>query len=69
MQRLQKERSRFIRNPSFNHDLRLGMDCIEWALKKIEVNKILNDRLAGVIRAMINDLENDLLIKVEALFV
>jgi hypothetical protein len=40
----------------FNH-LQLEIDCIEWALKKIEVNKISNDRLEGVIRAMIKDLE------------
>jgi hypothetical protein len=28
----------------------LEIDCIEWALKKIEVNKISNDRLEAVIR-------------------
>jgi hypothetical protein len=44
-------------NPRFNHDLQLEIDCIEWALKKIEVNKIPNDRLKGVIRSMIKDLE------------
>ena len=44
-------------NPRFNHDLQLEIDCIEWALKKIEVNKIPNDRLEGVIRSMIKDLE------------
>jgi hypothetical protein len=32
-------------NPRFNHDLQLEIDCIEWALKKIELNKIPNDRL------------------------
>jgi hypothetical protein len=32
-------------------------ECIEWDLKKIEVNKIPNDRLEAVIRAMIKDLE------------
>ena len=37
-------------NPRFNHDLQLEIDCIEWALKKIEVNKIPNDRLEGFIR-------------------
>ena len=36
-------------NPRFNHDLQLEIDCIERALKKIEVNKIPNDRLDGVI--------------------
>jgi hypothetical protein len=44
-------------NPRFNHDLQLEIDCIEWALKKIEVNKIPNDRLEAVIRSMIKDLE------------
>jgi hypothetical protein len=44
-------------NPRFNHDLQLEIVCIEWALKKIEVNKIPNDRLEGVIRVMIKDLE------------
>ena len=33
------------------------MDCIEWALKKIEVNKIPNDRLQGVIRSTTRDFE------------
>jgi hypothetical protein len=37
-------------NPRFNHDLQLEIYCIEWALKKIEVNKIPNDSLKGVIR-------------------
>ena len=31
--------------------------CIEWVLGKIEINKIPNDRLGGVIRSMIKDLE------------
>ena len=44
-------------NPRFNHDLQLEIDSIEWALKKIEVDKVPNDRLEGVIQAMINDLE------------
>jgi hypothetical protein len=44
-------------NPRFNHDLQLEIDCIEWTLKKIEVNKIPNDRLDGLIRKMIKDLE------------
>jgi DNA replication initiation complex subunit (GINS family) len=35
----------------------LEIDCIEWTLKKIEVNKIPNDRLDGLIRKMIKDLE------------
>jgi hypothetical protein len=44
-------------NPSFNHDLQLEIDCVEWTLRKIEVNKIPNDRLEAVIPAMIKDLE------------
>jgi hypothetical protein len=37
-------------NPRFNHDLQLEIDCLEWALKKIEVNKLPIDRLVAVIR-------------------
>jgi hypothetical protein len=44
-------------NIRFNHDLQLEIDCIEWALKKIEVNKLPIDRLEGVTRVMIKDLE------------
>lgn len=44
-------------NTRFNHDLPLEIDCIEWVLWKIEVNKVPDDRLDGVIRAMIKDLE------------
>ena len=66
-------------NIRFNHDLQLGIDCIEWALKKIEVNKLPIDRLEGVIRVTIKDLEkrkdkamkrsdtDDLRIKIESL--
>ena len=66
-------------NLRFNHDLQLEIDWIEWALKKIEVNKIPNDRLDGLIRKMIKDLEkrkdkamkrsdtDDLWIKIESL--
>ena len=55
------------------------LDCIEWTLKKIEVNKITNDRLEGVIRSVIKDFEkrkdkamkrsdtDDLWIKIESL--
>ena len=39
-------------NPRFNHYLQLETDCIEWAIKKIEVNKIPNDRLEGVIQSL-----------------
>jgi hypothetical protein len=56
----------------------LEIDCIEWPRKKIEVNNISNDRLEGVIRTMIKDLEkkdkamkrsdtDDLWIKIESL--
>ena len=37
--------------------MQLEIDCIEWALQKIEVNKLSNDRLEGVIKSMIKDLE------------
>ena len=57
----------------------MQIDCIEWILEKIEVNKISNDRLEGLIRNMIKDLEkrnekatrrpdtDDLWIKIETL--
>ena len=66
-------------NPRFNHDLQLEIDCTEWALKKIEVNKLPIDRLEAVTRVMIKDLEkrkdkamkrsdtDDLWIKIESL--
>ena len=41
----------------FNHDMQLQIDCIEWVLKKIEVNKIPNDRLDSLIRTVIKNLE------------
>jgi hypothetical protein len=44
-------------NIRFNHDLQLEIDCIEWALKKIEVNKLPMDRLEAVTRVMIKDLK------------
>ena len=37
--------------------MQLQIDCIEWVLEKIEVNKIPNDRLDGNIRSMIKNLE------------
>jgi hypothetical protein len=37
--------------------VQLEIDCIEGALQKIEVNKIPNDRLEGIIKTMIKDLE------------
>jgi hypothetical protein len=38
----------------FNHDMQLQIDCTEWVLEKIELNKIPNDRLDGLIRKTIN---------------
>jgi hypothetical protein len=52
-----KEQIHPAHNPRFNHDMQLEIDCIEWALQKIEVNKIPNDRLEGIIKTMIKDLE------------
>jgi hypothetical protein len=37
--------------------MQLQIDCIEWVLEKIESNKTPNDRLDGLIRKMIKDLE------------
>jgi hypothetical protein len=37
--------------------MQLHIDCIEWVLEKIEVNKIPNDRLDGHIQSMIKNLE------------
>ena len=37
--------------------MQLEIDCIEWALKKIEVNKLPIDRLEAVTRVMIKDLD------------
>jgi hypothetical protein len=37
--------------------MQLQIDCIEWVLEKIEVNKVPNGRLDGLIRKMIKDLE------------
>ena len=48
-----KKRIHPAHNPRFNHDLQLEIDCIEWALKKIEVNKLPIDRLEAIIRVMI----------------
>jgi hypothetical protein len=43
-----KEQIHPAHNIRFNHDLQLEIDCIEWALKKIEVNKLPMDRLEAV---------------------
>jgi hypothetical protein len=37
--------------------MQLQIDCFEWVLEKTEVNKIPNDRLDGLIRRTIKDLE------------
>jgi hypothetical protein len=37
--------------------MQLEIDCYEWVIGKIEVNKIPFDRLEGIIRATIKDLE------------
>jgi hypothetical protein len=39
--------------------MQLEIDCIEWALHKIEVNKLSNNRLEDIIRAMIKDLQKE----------
>jgi hypothetical protein len=44
-------------SPRFNHDMQLEIDCNEWVIRKIEVNKIPFDRLERVIRTTIKDLE------------
>jgi hypothetical protein len=45
------------RNPRFNHEMQLEIDCLEWALHKIEVNKLPNDRPESIIKTMIKDLK------------
>jgi hypothetical protein len=37
--------------------MQLQIDCIEWVLGKIQVNKIPNDRLEGLIQTMIKNLK------------
>jgi hypothetical protein len=44
-------------NPRFNHDMQLEIDCYEWVLGKIDVNKIPVDRLERIIKVTIKDLE------------
>jgi hypothetical protein len=44
-------------SPRFNHDMQLEIDCYEWVLGKIDVNKIPFDRLERIIKATIKDLE------------
>ncbi len=44
-------------NSKYNYNLQLEIDTIEWVLGKIELNKFSDDRLEGIIRVMIKDLE------------
>jgi hypothetical protein len=44
-------------SPRFNHDMQLEIDCYEWIIGKIEVNRIPFDTLERVIKATIKDLE------------
>ena len=44
-------------HPVYTQDMQLEIDCVKWALQKIEVNKLPNDRLEGVIKTMIQDLK------------
>ena len=57
MQISQKIKANSPGSARFNHDMQLQIDCIEWVLEKIEVNKIDNERLDGLIRRVIKDLE------------
>jgi hypothetical protein len=54
---LRKKRIHPEHSRRFNHNMQLEIDCYEWVLGKIEVNKIHFDRLEGIIRATIKDLE------------
>ena len=54
---LRKKRIHPEHSRRFIHDMELEIDCYEWVLGKIEVNKISFDRLEGIIRATIIDLE------------
>jgi hypothetical protein len=40
-----KKRTHPEHSPRFNHDMQLEIDCYEWVLGKIDVNKIPFDRL------------------------
>jgi hypothetical protein len=54
---LRKKRIHPEHNPRFNHDMQLEIDCIEWVLGKIEVNKIPYDKLDSIIRLTIKVIE------------
>jgi hypothetical protein len=44
-------------HPVYTQDMQLEIDCVKWALQKIEVNKLPNDRLEGINKTMIKDLK------------
>ena len=44
-------------SPRFNHSIQLEIDCYEWVLGKIDVNKISFDRLEQIIKATIKGVE------------
>jgi hypothetical protein len=44
-------------SPRFNHDMQMEIDCYEWVIGKIEVNKTPFDRLERIIKSTIKDLE------------
>jgi hypothetical protein len=54
---LRKKRIHPEHSSRFSHDMRLEIDCYEWVLGKIEVNRIPFDRVEGIIQATIKDLE------------
>jgi hypothetical protein len=44
-------------SPRVNHDMQVEIDCYEWVIGKIEMNKIPFDRLERTIKVTIKDLE------------
>jgi hypothetical protein len=44
-------------NRRFSHDMQLEIDCYEWVIGKIDMNKIPFDRLEQIIKTTIKDLE------------
>ena len=52
---LRKKRTHLEHSLRFNHDVQLEIDCYEWVLGKIEVNKIPFDRLERIIEATVKD--------------
>jgi hypothetical protein len=49
-----KKRIHPVHSPRFNHDMQLEIDCYEWVIGKIKVNK---NRLERNIQVTIKDLE------------